>query len=53
LNRNDSGEWDYVIVLDTNDMNGDPYNFESYFQQEIVVDISGLPTINSMMLEFF
>lgn len=53
LNRNDSGEWDYVIVLDTNDMNGDPYNFESYFQQEIVVDISGLSTINSMMLEFF
>lgn len=44
---------DYDIYLDTSDMYGNPYNFEGYYQQEIVIDISSLARINSIKIYLY
>ena len=44
---------DYVIYLNCEDMNGNPYDFQTYYIQEKVVDISQIGTITSMKLEFY
>lgn len=44
---------DYNIYLDTSDMYGNPYNFEGYYQQEIVIDISSLAKINSIKIYLY
>ena len=41
------------IRLDSSNMYGNPYNFQSYFEQEKVYDISSLGTIYSMELYFY
>lgn len=42
-----------VLYLDTNDMIGNPYAFESFFNQEAVFDITNLGGISYIKLEFF
>lgn len=44
---------DYNIYLDTSDMYGNPYNFEGYYQQEIVIDVSSLAKINSIKIYLY
>ena len=41
------------FFLDTTDMYGDPYNFETFYKQEIVFDISQIESIYGMNLVFF
>ena len=41
------------LYLSSSDMYGDPYNFQSYFEQEKVYDISTLNTIYGMSLYFY
>ena len=41
------------FFLDTADMYGDPYNFETFYKQEIVFDISKIESIYGMSLVFF
>ena len=43
----------YDLELNTNDMNGNPLNFQTYFQQEKMFDITSFDKINSMALEFY
>lgn len=43
----------YELYLSATDMYGDPYNFQSYYQQEKVYDISNLGKIINMKLEFY
>lgn len=43
----------YIIELDSSNMYGNPYNFESYFQQERVFDISILEKIIKINLQFY
>lgn len=43
----------HTFTLDSNDMYGDPYNFDAFFTQEKVFDISEIPQIESMKLEFY
>jgi hypothetical protein len=43
----------YTVYLNTEDMYGNPYNFETYFSQEKVFDISGLGRILEMTLYFY
>ena len=43
----------YDLYLSSMDMYGDPYNFQSFYQQEKVFDISGLGKIINMKLEFY
>lgn len=43
----------YVLYLNTNDMNGNPYEFDTYFQQEKVFDISQFKNITEMTLRFY
>ena len=43
----------YELELNSNDMNGDPFNFSSFFQQEKVFDISDFKEIKSIALEFY
>lgn len=43
----------YEFQLNTNDMNGNPYNFQTFFQQEKLFDISDLREISSMELVFY
>ena len=43
----------YELYLSSADMYGDPYNFQSFYQQEKVYDISGLGKIINMKLEFY
>jgi len=38
------------IELDTNDMYGNPYNFEGYYSQEIVVDTSAVAKIYNIKI---
>lgn len=38
------------IDLDTNDMYGNPYNFEGYYSQEIVIDISAVAKIYNIKI---
>lgn len=42
-----------VMYLETTDMIGDPYAFESYYNQEKVFDISGFGGLKYVKLEFF
>lgn len=44
---------EYIIELSSYDMQGNPYNFENYFQQEKVLDISSLKEITSIRAEFY
>lgn len=44
---------EYIIELSSYDMQGNPYNFENYFQQEKVFDISSLKEITSIRAEFY
>lgn len=43
----------YDYILDTSDMIGNPYNFESYFTQQKVFDISEIHKITEMELLFY
>lgn len=43
----------YVAYLDEKDFNGDPYNFQSFYPQEKIINISDLNTIKKMVLEFY
>ena len=43
----------YVIYLNQDDMNGDPYNFQSFYAQEKIVDISAIERINRIDIEFY
>lgn len=43
----------YVIYLNQDDMNGDPYNFQSFYAQEKIVDISAIERINKIDIEFY
>ena len=43
----------YDLYLSSEDMYGDPYNFQSFYQQEKVFDITGLGKIINMKLEFY
>lgn len=41
------------IDLDTNDMYGNPYNFEGYYSQEIVIDTSAVAKIYNIKIYFY
>lgn len=43
----------YILYLNCADMNGNPYDFQSYYLQEKVFDISQVGKIKSMKLEFY
>ena len=43
----------YILYFNTNDMNGNPYEFDTYFQQEKVFDISQFKNITEMSLRFY
>ena len=43
----------YELYIDASDMNGNPYDFNTFFQQEKVFDISGFGKITSMELSFY
>lgn len=43
----------YQLFLSSNDMYGDPFNFQSFYQQEKVFDISSIGTITYMRLKFY
>lgn len=43
----------YDLYLDSSDMPGNPYNFESYSQQEMVFDVSGISKIRSIDVQFY
>ena len=43
----------YSIDLNTNDFFGDPYNFETFYPQVKVVDISMIKCIDTMVLTFY
>lgn len=43
----------YDFILDSTDMVGNPYDFGTYYQQEIVFDISDLSKIKRMELQFY
>lgn len=44
---------EYVLYLNCTDMNGNPYDFQSYYTQEKVFDISQIGKIKTMSLEFY
>ena len=50
-NKNNSSL--YILELNSNDMNGNPYDFNTFFQQEKVFDISQFKNIKSMSLSFY
>jgi hypothetical protein len=43
----------YDFKLDSSDMIGDPYNFDTYFQQEKLFNIADLTDITAMELQFY
>jgi hypothetical protein len=43
----------YSYYLDSSDMYGDPYNFETYYSQELVFDISNITQITQMSLVLY
>lgn len=43
----------YDLYLNQADMNGNPYNFETYFPQEKVFDISNIGKISQIELQFY
>lgn len=42
-----------VMLLNCSDMYGNPYNFENFYEQQIVFDISDLNTITSISVDFY
>ena len=44
---------EYILYLNCEDMNGNPYDFQSYYTQEKVFDISQIGKIVSISLEFY
>ena len=42
-----------TILLDASEMYGNPYNFETYYEQEKVVSVSELNTITDIIVEFY
>ncbi len=49
-----SNPLEYIdFILDTNDMVGDPYNFDTYYQQEKVFSIEDFYSIKKMELQFY
>lgn len=44
---------EYTLYLNCEDMNGNPYDFQSYYTQEKVFDISQVGKIVSISLEFY
>ena len=46
-------EKDYYLYLDSSNMNGNPYEFSTYFQQEQVFDISNFEHITGLELQFY
>ena len=49
-----SNPLEYIdFILDTNDMVGDPYNFDTYYQQEKVFSIEDFYSIKRMELQFY
>lgn len=49
----DSVQTIYEIYLNTNDFYGNPYNFESFTQQEKVFDVSGIGQIVGIQVVFY
>lgn len=49
---NDKKYVNNYIYLNTEQMFGNPYNFQGYFPQDYMVDISGLGTIDYISIEF-
>lgn len=43
----------YDMYLNCADMNGNPYNFQTFYQQEKVFDISSIGSIQKMELQFY
>ena len=43
----------YSFYLDSSDFYGDIYNFETFYQQEIVFDISGITEIQDLRITFY
>ena len=43
----------YDLYLNCADMNGNPYNFESFYVQQKVFDVSAIGKIKSLKLEFY
>ena len=43
----------YDMYLNCLDMNGNPYNFQTFYQQEKVFDISSIGSIQKMELQFY
>ena len=42
-----------TMLLNCSDMYGNPYNFENFYEQQIVFDISDLNTITSISVDFY
>lgn len=42
-----------VVVLDASHMYGNPYNFESFYQQQLVVDITDIDVVTGIKVEFY
>lgn len=43
----------YEVYLNQQDMNGNPYEFNTYFQQEKVVDVSTIGAIQQIEVQFY
>lgn len=44
---------EHILLFDCSEMYGNPYDFESYYQQEKVFDISELGTITGITIDFY
>lgn len=54
INKNEKTDgYDYVLDFNCSNMIGNPYNFESFFEQEILFDVSGIEQIKEIVLEFY
>lgn len=49
----DSKQSTKTILLDVSEMYGNPYNFETYYEQEKVIPINELNTITDIIVEFY
>lgn len=43
----------YILELNTDDMNGNPYDFASFYTQQKLFDISSIGEIEKMQLQFY
>ena len=50
---NASEDVDIIAELDCSEMNGNPYSFNTYYEQEKVFDISNYSTIKSIAIYFY